>query len=138
MPTKTKKRLARVEIVLADDKPRELLYTLEEIYEMTQLAQTETASDPRNFARLVQLGLRHAEPEITVEQVAKLIDAPNLDYYRECVNEASFAGNPTQAPAAIAARANGAPATTGSDSAHLPAFTSGLPSDSFGPLPREN
>jgi hypothetical protein len=136
MPEKRRKRTARVEIVLADDKSRELLYTLDEIYEMTQFGQGAAASDPRNFARLVWLGLRHADADLTVEQVAKLIDAPNLDYYRECVNEASFAGDPTQAPAA--ARPNGVAVTHGNDSAPLPASTSGLPRSSFGPLPREN
>jgi hypothetical protein len=116
MPDRKKKRLSRVEIVLADDKPRTLLYTLNEICEINELHSSGTLADPRNFARVVQLGLRHESPDLTVEEVARLIDAPNLDYYRDCVNEASFAG---EAPAAAppAALGNGRVLETGNDSA---------------------
>lgn len=98
MPDAKKKKLSKVPIVLADDKARELLYTLEEVYEISKLRDLENPTDPRHFARIVQLGLRHAEPDLTVEQVARLIDAPNLDYYNACVAEAAYQGdNPTSA-----------------------------------------
>lgn len=106
MPTTQKKRLAKVPITLADDKPRELLFTLAELHEIGTLTKpdAEGNTDPRGFARIVQLGLRHAEPDLTVEQVERLIDMPNFQYYQECVAEAA---NPPNAMAQATQVING-------------------------------
>lgn len=117
MPEKPKKRLARVPITLADDRERFLYYTLDDVYEMTKAkAGANESSDPRVFVKTVWLGLRHDEPDLTMEQVTQLVDAVNLDYYIACVNEAS---NPTQTAAQLV---NGAALpSTGSNYAPSPA-----------------
>jgi hypothetical protein len=121
MPEKPKKRLARVPIVLADDRERFLYYTLDDVYEMTKAkAGANESSDPRVFVKTVWLGLRHDEPDLTIEQVMQLVDAVNLDYYIACVNEAS---NPTQAAAAQLVNGAALP-STGNNYAPLPATAS--------------
>ena len=125
MPERLKKRIARVKVTLADDKERELLYTLEELYEMNQLRKTSEPDDPRNFARMVWLGLRHEDATLTLEQVTRLIDAPNLDYYRECVAEASYQERPTGAPPAQ--MINGVARSIGSNSERSDAISSESP-----------
>jgi hypothetical protein len=94
MADKAKKRVSRVEIVLNDEKPRWLYYTLNDVYEMQQASASAGAADPRVFVHHIWLGLRHDEPELTEAQVMALVDAVNLDYYVACLAEAT---NPTAA-----------------------------------------
>ena len=118
MPKPTRKHVRKTEIILADDQPRELYYTLDEIFEISQLADRDS---PRNLAVVIALGLRHAQPDVTADQVAKLLDAPNIAYFGACVDEAIRGAdeNPTEA-----LRPNGQGALTGSSYAPSGGFGS--------------
>jgi hypothetical protein len=96
MPERKRKILQRVEIVLADERPRYLYYTLADVLELQQLPQRELDS----VAKALFLGLRHEHADLTLAALRSLIEMQNLSYYNACVAEAMGTANPSAEPAA--------------------------------------
>jgi hypothetical protein len=115
MPERKRKVLQRVEIVLGDEVPRYLYYTLADVLELQQLPERDLDS----VAKALFLGLRHEHADLTLEGLRPLIEMQNLSYYNACVAEAMGTANPSAEPAA---EAQPAPAVNG---LAVPSFTSG-------------
>jgi hypothetical protein len=104
MPKRKRKILQRVEIVLGDEVPRYLYYTLADVLELQQLPQRDVDS----IAVAMFLGLRHEHADLTLETLRPLIEMQNLSYYNACIAEAMGTANPSAEPAAGAEPAQAA------------------------------
>lgn len=115
MPERKRRRLIpQVDVVLLDEQPRRLYFTLDDVYEVN-LRDKELPGDPRNLVYSLFLGLRHEDSALTLERVRELTDFYNAEYYAECIGlamgrelaeEEQAAAHPL--PEAVPLKVNGA------------------------------